>query len=154
MLILNLAVYIIGIRFKSKFQKLMLLDAIMTYFMLNLALELASKYGLEEDQIIYWMRTNMGLFLHVNFLLLAPSIEYICYVYAPLHSTSVIFCVVRHSLEKKVIMGALFTQFALLSFWYILQKRELKRFFEQQNVKEKEVKATEKEVELTNVLNL
>ena len=154
LLILNLAVYIIGSRFKAKFQKLMLFDAITTYFMINLALELASKYSLQEDQILYWMKTNMGLFLHVNFLLLAPSIEYISYVYAPLHTTSVIFCVIRHSLEKKIIIGALFTQVALLFFWYILQRRELKRFFEQQDVKEKEIKATEKEIELRNVLNL
>ena len=39
-------------------------------------------------------------------------------------------------------------------FWYILQRRELKRFYEQQDAKNKETKATEKEVELTNVLNL
>ena len=39
-------------------------------------------------------------------------------------------------------------------FWFILQKRELKRFYEQQDAKGKEIKATGKEVELTNVLNL
>ena len=44
--------------------------------------------------------------------------------------------------------------FACLILWFILQKRELKRFYEQQDAKRKEVKATQKEVELTNVLNL
>ena len=43
--------------------------------------------------------------------------------------------------------------FACLILWFILQKRELKRFYEQQDAKRKEVKATQKEVELTNVLN-
>ena len=43
---------------------------------------------------------------------------------------------------------------ACIVFWYIFQKRELKRFYEQQDARRKEVKATEKEEELTNVLNL
>ena len=39
-------------------------------------------------------------------------------------------------------------------FWFIFQRRELKRFYERAEVLEKERKAVEKEVELTNVLNL
>ena len=38
--------------------------------------------------------------------------------------------------------------------WFIFQRRELKRFYERAEVLMKERKAVEKEVELTNVLNL
>ena len=41
-----------------------------------------------------------------------------------------------------------------LYFWYIYQRRELKRYFEKVDAEERERKAIEKEVELTNVLNL
>ena len=40
------------------------------------------------------------------------------------------------------------------TFWYLLQKRELKRFYQQQDAEKKEIKATTKEIETTNVLNL
>ena len=39
-------------------------------------------------------------------------------------------------------------------FWYIYQKRELKRFYEKERAEFRENKAIEKEVELENVLNL
>ena len=38
--------------------------------------------------------------------------------------------------------------------WFIYQRRELKRFYEKIEAEEKEYKAAEKEIELTNVLNL
>ena len=41
-----------------------------------------------------------------------------------------------------------------MTFWYLLQKRELKRWYQQQSAEKKELKAVEKEVDITNVLNL
>ena len=41
-----------------------------------------------------------------------------------------------------------------VTFWYLLHKRELKRFYQQQDAEKKEIKATTKEIETTNVLNL
>ena len=41
-----------------------------------------------------------------------------------------------------------------MTFWYLLQKRELTRFYQQQNAEKKELKAVKKEVDITNVLNL
>ena len=43
---------------------------------------------------------------------------------------------------------------AYVMFWYLLHKRELKRFYEQQTAVDKEIKAVKKETEVTNVLNL
>ena len=43
---------------------------------------------------------------------------------------------------------------AFVTFWYLLQQRELKRFYEQQKAVGKEIKAVKKEIEVTNVLNL
>lgn len=38
--------------------------------------------------------------------------------------------------------------------WYLLHKRELKRFYQKEDAEKKEVKAMNKEVEVTNVLSL
>ena len=40
------------------------------------------------------------------------------------------------------------------TFWYLLQKRELKRFYQQLDAENKEIRAVRKEVDVTNVLNL
>ena len=41
----------------------------------------------------------------------------------------------------------------MFTYWYILQTRELKRFFQQEDANQKEYQAIAKEVEVTNVLN-
>ena len=41
-----------------------------------------------------------------------------------------------------------------MTFWYLLQKRELRRWYQQQSAEKKELKAVKKEVDITNVLNL
>ena len=90
----------------------------------------------------------------VAILLLAPSIDYVLFCYLPCSVTTLIICVFRYSLDRKLLLNTPLYLLAMVVFWYILQMRELKRFFEQQDAKSKEIKATEKEVELTNVLNL
>ena len=47
-----------------------------------------------------------------------------------------------------------YSSLVVFTFWYILQTRELKRFFQQEEAKKKEVKAISKEVDVSNVLNL
>ena len=59
-----------------------------------------------------------------------------------------------HEVERVIIPHTLLITIVNACFWYIFQKRELKRFYEKQNAEVKEKKAVEKEVELTNVLNL
>ena len=38
--------------------------------------------------------------------------------------------------------------------WYLLHKRELKRFYQKEDAEKKEAKAMTKEIEVTNVLSL
>ena len=62
--------------------------------------------------------------------------------------------ILRHDLPKsRLIHGPFFMMFVSIG-WFIFQRRELKRFYERQDAEEKEQKAVEREVELTNVLNL
>ena len=65
------------------------------------------------------------------FLLLAPSIDYILFCYAPCVILTTVFCVFRLSLDKKAMITAVAWVFAGIVFFYIFQKRELKRFYEQ-----------------------
>ena len=41
-----------------------------------------------------------------------------------------------------------------ITYWYIFQKRELKRFYQQQSIEKKVEMAVTKEKQITNVLNL
>ena len=50
-------------------------------------------------------------------------------------------------------MDRTFTALALIILNYILQKRELERFWQQQEAEEKEQKANMKEQQVTTVLN-
>ena len=52
-----------------------------------------------------------------------------------------------------MIFGIYVSAFCIV-IWFIFQRRELKRFYEKSVAEENERKAVEKEVELTNVLNL
>ena len=88
-----------------------------------------------------------------NFLLLAPSIEYVAFCYLPLFLSTVIYSVLKHSLNLKIIIQACEFSLVLAAFWFILQKRELKKFFEQQETKQKEKNDVKKQVELTKILN-
>ena len=90
----------------------------------------------------------------VAVLLLTPSIDYILFYYAPCYMITLGICVFRFDLERRVLLNMFGWLIGMVIFWLILQKRELKRFYEQQDAKTKETKASEKEVELTNVLNL
>ena len=64
--------------------------------------------------------------------------------------------VIRH-FEDEIESNLRFAFFIVLissTFWYLLQKRELKRFFQQLDAENKEIRAVRKEVDVTNVLNL
>ena len=62
--------------------------------------------------------------------------------------------ILRHDLPKSRLIISLLSVVFGFSGWFIFQRRELKRFYERQDAEEKELKAVEREVELTNVLNL
>ena len=53
-----------------------------------------------------------------------------------------------------VVSGVFSMSAVLFTFWYVLQRRELKRFFQQEEVNQIAQQAIAKEVEVTNVLNL
>ena len=86
--------------------------------------------------------------------LLAPSIHFLLF-YSGVFSVCLTAVVLRHNKEQVIIIG--FGVIILISystFWYLLQQRELKRFYQQQAAENKEIKAVKKELAVTNVLNL
>ena len=89
----------------------------------------------------------------VSILLLSPSINYVLFCFAPCYMITLGICVFHFDQEKSFLLNMFGWLIGLTIFWLVLQKRELKRFYEKQDAKIKETKATEKQVELTNVLN-
>lgn len=87
-------------------------------------------------------------------LLLAPTINFML-IYTIFYGISVLYVVYRHMRDDWTMFG-----FGVLliilwgTFWYLLQARELKRFYQQQDAEKKEIKAVTREIEVTNVLNL
>ena len=101
-----------------------------------------------------WGRQFMLGTVATNLLLLTPSISYGCFLYLPFHYLSILIMTIRDDVEKGQLIQAAYASVSCIVFWYIYQKRELKRFFEQEKAELKETKAVEKEVELRHVLNL
>ena len=88
-------------------------------------------------------------------LLLAPTIWHVLLIYTPCFILSIIFFINRHSEFEELFIGVAFYMIlVLITFWYIFQKRELKRFYQQEEASQVAKKAVAKEVEVTNVLNL
>ena len=104
-----------------------------------------------------YMRMLFDYLLYVN--VLAPTYHYAIFIYIPGIFAAVSLALIQAGTFNKDAMVAEFSQgqkvylpIGLLVF-YILQRRELKRFFEQQVAIKKEKKAFKKEQQITTVLN-
>ena len=80
----------------------------------------------------------------VAIILLSPSIDYILFCFGPCYMITLGICVFHFDLEKSFLFNMFGWLIGITIFWLVLQKRELKRFYEQQDSKIKETKATEK----------
>ena len=87
-------------------------------------------------------------------MLLCPSFAYISLCYWPLYYIALIWHSWKYQLDRKQLVFGAYISIISLVLWFIFQRRELKRFYERAEVEAKERKAVEKEIELTNVLNL
>ena len=126
----HFAVYFLGRRFKDKFIPMMVGLCVVAQISIVISLEATVNYNEVEVPIGIQLRDNLFIFPSIYCLLLTPSIKYICFCYAPIYNSVIIFSTLRHEIAPQHIVAAIFSQSLLVTFWYILQKRELKRFYE------------------------
>ena len=143
--------YIFRNRVKENFMAVLMIYTVLYYVMLLTATELNSESKIETFQ---WGRVFMLVTVATNIMLLTPTISHGFLLYLPLHVLTILFMYIRQSVKKAELTQAAYACTCLVVFWYIYQKRELKRFYEKERAELKENKAIEKEVELENVLNL
>ena len=126
----HFAVHFLGKRFKDKFIPMMVGLFIFAMIFVMVSLETTVSYYEVDVPIAVQLRDNLLIFPLIYSILLTPSIKYICFVYEPFYLTLAIFCIKGHEAANQHIMVALYSQSLIVTFWYILQKRELKRFYE------------------------
>ena len=127
----HFAVFFLGRRFKDKFIPMMVGLFIVAMIFVMLSLEITVSYYEMEVPIAVQIRDNLLIFTVIYCLLLTPSIKYIFFVYVPFYLSLTVFCIKRHDAATQHISVAVYAQSLMVTFWYILQKRELKRFYEQ-----------------------
>ena len=89
-------------------------------------------------------------------LILAPTLKYMLF-YAIVFYTYEVQTVYRHmhgEERAKWLVNWLLVTFGIFFFWFIFQKRELKRFRQMSEAEEKEKEAIDESNQFTNVLNL
>ena len=146
----SLLVWLLGNRFKEQYDLMIAAVLGTNQFAFAMSIELLSAY--KEPGMVDSVKLVGYLLFGV--LLLAPSFHFVLY-YVGIFSISFSFVVLRHTAEKQELFGfGLLMIMAFVTFWYLFHKRELKRFYQQQDAERKEIKALNKEIEVTNVLNL
>ena len=146
----SLLVWLLGKRFKDQYDLMIAAVVGTNQFAFALSIELLSAY--KEPGMVDSVKLVGYLLFGV--LLLAPSFHFVLF-YIGTFSITFSFVVMRYTKEKQELFGfGLLMIMAFVTFWYLFHKRELKRFYQQQDAERKEIKAMNKEIEVTNVLNL
>ena len=97
---------------------------------------------------------QIGGYLAVFLLLLAPSFHFVLF-YLVGYVIAILFLVFRYYEGGSSFVGfGAQIAITLTMSWYLLHKRELKRFYQKEDAEKKEAKAVTKEIEVTNVLGL
>ena len=138
------AAYFLGQRFKDKTMLMIVSLYVSAHILFIVRVEEMKDKGTDEVEIIAWLRAILNLVSSVSMLLLSPSIDYILFCFAPCHVITLVICVFHFDLERSFFFNMFGWFIGITIFWLVLQKRELKRFYEQQDAKIKETKAREK----------
>ena len=85
---------------------------------------------------LHLILTRMCSIFVVYTLLLSPSMLIIWLVYIPVFTLNVMYCVKRfEDFDNLLLVTLAYMTLVIYTFWYIFQKRELKRFFQQDDAK-------------------
>ena len=154
-LLFYFVVWLIGRRFKRSFAYWIPVVLIFTRFMGMMAAEAASKStdDNEEKLKILGDEISSAVFdMAVFFIVLTPSLSFIVFFYFPAFSGFLIYCLFFYGVDGDetlltdsfvVRLIAIFVFSSIAA--YLLQKRELKRFLQQQDIARKEQIASKKE---------
>jgi hypothetical protein len=151
MTVLFWSVWALGRRFIGQYDRMIAFCLVI--IQLTIALHLDSLHEHHEDPgfvIIYLVGGYLAVFL----LLLAPSIHFVLF-YLVVYVIEILYVVFRYYDGGSSFVG--FGAQVAITFtmsWYLLHKRELKRFYQKEDAEKKETKAMTKEIEVTNVLSL
>ena len=150
-------VWALGKRFKDKMVYLVAITYLVLHVVILGTTSEVMKVHLDdtdEEVPVIGMLSKICSSFGIYVLLLAPSIWHVVLVYVPGFIIMIIHFIHRHSeFEDLFIIVAFYMIIVLVTFWYIFQRRELKRFYQQEEAIERAKKAQAKEVEVTNVLN-
>ena len=104
MTVLYLAILILSLRFKKGLPAMLVILAVLQYTAAVISIEMMDYYGEDEAVLTFELLSNYMPITIFNCLLLAPAIEYVAFCYLPLFLTTVIYSVLRHSLNLKIIV--------------------------------------------------
>ena len=149
LLLTVVAVWLLGLRFKEKFHLMVCAYYIAEFTLISLSAEI--QVGNFQGQIVV-LKMWRGCVLFG--LLLAPSLRYI-FLYILVASMFITQFVLRHdSIDNWFLHVIPIASVIVMLLWYILQGRELKRFFNQLESDQKKDAALTRELGLRNVLDL
>ena len=145
------SLYLFQNRLKGHFMTGLIVLMVLYHLMILVAGEFISQ---SDDERFIFGKVMLLITVATNIMILTPTISHACFLYLPLYLLTTLFNQFRHSDNKYKIIQAVYASICCLVFWFIYQKRELKRFYEKERAELKEEKAVEKESELEAVLNL
>ena len=129
--LMHLVVHTLGKRFRQRFMPMVAILFVLTNLLSIITLEIALSFDQDKAASFNEFRRDVVIYSSISLLLLAPSIKYVLFCYVPVTLITSSIAVIRHEMDMTIIPYFVLSQILLPSFWYIFQKRELKRFFEQ-----------------------
>ena len=98
-----------------------------------------------KTEFVGWQSRIGGIFIYC--LIIAPNLKYVA-IYAIVFYVNILFCILRYvESDAQSAFAVMWFLLAVIifTFWFIFQKRELKRFFQTEDAKTKERKAVMKQ---------
>ena len=152
--VLHGTIWLLGKRFKDQIVYMIPVLYIVMHLLIQITLETLQLPWVDGHIPIAGMLVRMCAPLAIYSLLLAPRVSYVLCCYLPVFLANIIYTVIRHSEVKAEFMTTgVYMIVMVIPFWYILQYRELQRFFQQQVTEQKELKAIYKETQVKKVLD-
>ena len=130
---LNWTIWALGKRFKDKMVYMILAGYLLTQ--LTIVFTTETIHRSEGEKALHVEQTPMRLFIGfaIHTLLLAPSIWSLALVYVPTYLLTFLYFRIQlseNSHEKFVWNASFLAIPPLVTFWFVFQRRELKRFFQ------------------------
>ena len=130
---LNWSFLALGKRLKDKMVYLIMAEYLLTHLIIVVTTEMIHISNGEEASHKEQTPARVFVSFAIHCLLLAPSFWSLALVYMPYYILTILFFRIRcadDSHEAFVWNAQLFTIPVLVTFWYVYQRRELKRFFQ------------------------